>query len=74
MPLTEPYLRISRIRLFSKVSPIRGWGISPMIDLRFGQRLIFEHLVKLGDVVALLLTPPVYPFVSKFNSLVIERF
>ena len=74
MPLTEPYLRISRIRLFSKVSPIRGWGISPMIDLRFGQRLIFEHLVELGNVVTFLLTPPVYPLVGKFNGLIIERF
>ena len=44
-----------------------------MIDLRFGQWLIFEHLVKLGDVVTLLLTPPVYPFVGKSNSLVIKR-
>jgi len=44
-----------------------------MIDIRFGQRLIFEHLEKLGYVVTLLLTPPVYPFVGKFNCLVIER-
>ena len=72
MPLTEPYVQISRIRLFSKVSPIRGWGISPMIDLRFGQRIILEHLVELSYVVALLLAPTVYPFVGKFNCLIIE--
>ena len=73
MPLTEPYVRISRIRLFSKVSPIRGRGIITMIDLRFGQGFVFEHFIKLGYVVTLLLTPPVYPFVGKFNCLVIER-
>ena len=45
-----------------------------MINLRFGQRIIFKHFVELSYVVALLLTPAVYPFVGKFNSLVIERF
>ncbi len=72
MPLTEPNVQISRIRLFGNTSSARGQSIAQVIYLRFRQRIVFLKLTILAMGETLLLTPPIYPFVCKFGSLTSE--
>ncbi len=71
MPLTEPDLWFSHIRLLGITFPFRGQGVERVMYLRHRQRIIPDKLLELLPVTAFLLASPVYPFEDKPYCLLI---
>ena len=62
MPLTEPDLWISHIRLFDSSHVTRIPGIEVVPDRRLRKRVVTDIVVKPCPAHASLLAPPVQPF------------
>ena len=67
MPLTEPDLWISHIRLFDLSHVTRIPGIEVVPDRRLGKRVMSEIGVELCPAHASLLAPPVQPFAHQLQ-------